>query len=245
MTSLRPTIFAVFTFAFGASSCPAETWVLADEAKTEYFGEAVSYDLESKQLTIRKVDGKEHSFSATDLNFSSKWNLMWDEAFGKALQGYRPPILALLTLILAALLALGVPTFIGLWGGAHVFGVVAGFGKHFQAFVKILAVVVVLSFVVFLGLVLLDSELPLVPDKNADVLLMMVAKVMGLLVTGLVLSIHYQRSFRKGLGIALVSDVFAGIVGVALLLAGLFVALRIDDLDGLITNLFFEPFGLF
>ena len=86
MTTLRAMIFAFLTFGLAASSCQAETWVLADEAKTEYFGKAVSYDFGSKQLTIRKVDGKEHmaltigmlsllGFPGT-FGFIGKWSIL-------------------------------------------------------------------------------------------------------------------------------------------------------------------------
>ncbi|MEM7012867.1 MAG: hypothetical protein AAF585_15435, partial [Verrucomicrobiota bacterium] len=176
----------------------------------------------------------------------SKWALIKSEPFGKALENYSPPVSTVIIWIVLGLISAAIPTLIGIWGAAFVFGADGGLITHSRAFVKTLIVVVIQVAVIGLGLLFLDSDRPLIPDKNADVLLILMTLVLGLLSTALVLSVHYKRSYRAGIGITLISGVFASIVFTALMLVTLFALQRMYPTgDELITQLIFEPLDLF
>lgn len=238
-------IFAFILIASPVSSCWAAKWVMEDE--TVVYGEVVKYDFASKELTLVKdSDGKEAVIDGRALNFGSKWQLISQtRAFRDALKSYKPPLGPILIAVLVGVLATALPIFLGIWGGAQVLGSVAGLGKHLKAFAKVILVVLFQFAVIALGLLALDSDMPLIPDKNADVLLIMMVMVLGLLAIALVLSIHYKRSYRAGLGITLLGCVFAGIVGTAMMLGALFLLTRGNQMDALITRYVFEPLGWF
>ncbi|MFT5465452.1 MAG: hypothetical protein ACI8UO_000547 [Verrucomicrobiales bacterium] len=241
-----PSLFLAILFLFAsASSCWAAKW--GQEDGTGIYGDAVKYDFASKELTILKdSDGKELIISGSDLNFASKCRLIASsQAFRKALKNHRPPMFPILMVILFGVLATAIPIFVGLWGGAQVLGSVAGVGRHLKAFGKVIIVVAVQIAVTFLGLLVMDSDAPIIPDKDADFLLIMMVMVLGLLAIALVLSIHYKRSYRAGLGITLLGGVFAAIVGTAMMLVGLYFLLKVDTVDRLITRFVFEPMGWF
>lgn len=241
---ISPPLISVLISLLAAGSCWSEDWILQD--KTELHGDPVAYDFETKQLTIIKVDHKEHIIDAGELTFASKWKLIWSEPFGKALNNYSPPVMPIIVVIVFGLISAAIPTLIGIWGAAFVLGSEGGLITHFRAFVKALIVVVIQFAVIGLGLLFLDSDRPLIPDKNADVLLILMTLVLGLLSTGLVLSVHYKRSYRSGLGITLISGVFASIVFTALMLVTLFALQRMYPTgEQLITQLIFEPLDLF
>tara|TARA_R110002096_G_scaffold26518_8_gene81772 strand:- start:606 stop:1460 length:855 start_codon:yes stop_codon:yes gene_type:complete len=219
-------------------------WPLKDG--NSYFGEAVSYSFTTKQVGLRKADGKEHLFPAKELAISGKLQLMGSPAFGEALKGYKPPFIPTLVWIFGSLLALCFPVIVGLWGSAHVLGAVSTMPRHLIGVGK-LVLLVVIQVVGWLVLsIVLDSERPIIPDKNADIVLLITVGILGLIVTSVVLSLHYHLRFMKGMAIALLSGVFGGIVATAMLLGGLFLVTRMETpMETLATKLVFEPFGWF
>jgi len=240
-----PIIFlALLTLGLSLAPLPAATqnWLLKDG--TELYGEATHYDFKTKALTIHKADGKDFEFDAGQLAFPGKVKLVNDPAFGQALKSYSPPILPSLAVILLGLAFICIPTYVGLWGGAHVQGAVASPLRHLGALGKLLLVIFLQFWVWFVAALVLDPKRPVIPDNQLDVLILMTVAVLGFLAAAFVVSRHYHQTFWKGLSITLLSGAFGAIVGVAMVLATLFMVMR-NDTETLVTKLVFEPFGWF
>ncbi len=236
-------IFGAFSFVSSDAAQPRE-WMLKNGEK--YFGEALSYNFTTKQVGLQKADGKEHLFPANELSFAGKWQLIWSPAFGKALEDYSPPFVPTLTWIFGSILALSLPVIIGLWGSTHVLGAFATGPRHIIGVGKLLLLLVIQVIGWLVLSIVLDPDRPIIPDKNADVVLFITTLTVGLLVTSIVLSMHYHVGLMKGMAVTILSGVFGGIVATAMLLAGLFVVTRIEaPVETLATKLVFEPFGWF
>lgn len=235
-------VLTCFSTALAAPSQSGQTWLL--RSGEEYFGAAANYDFASRELTITKADGKNFSFPARDLAFSGKLQLIDSPAFGVALKSYRPPFGVVALWLTGLAVALYLPAMIGLWSSAHLFGVVVSPWQHFGAVLKVLGVCA-LQLLIWLG-----SELsfaagqPLLPDTNAEVVMIATVLVVGLLAASLIAAFHYHRSFWKGLAITCLAGVFAGIVLTAMGLTALYFATRVDY-ETLLTRVIFEPFALF
>jgi hypothetical protein len=226
----------------GAGARGAEAWLLRDGQ--EYYGTAVGYDFRSREVTLRKVDGKEFSFPARELAFAGKMRLMDSPAFGEALRDYRPPIVPTAVALLAVVAAGCLPTLIGLWSSAHLFGTAVPARTHVLGFLKVLLVLVAQGGVWLVAALFLDAGRPLLPDTNADIVMTLTVLVVGLLAASLVVAFHYHRSFWKGMAITCLAGVFAGIVAVAMALGTLYAATRMDA-ETLVTRTILEPFALF
>lgn len=239
-----PILFALLILGVGMVQSPAATqnWLLKDG--TELYGEATQYNFKTKSLTIHKADGKDFEFDAGQLSFSGKVKLINAPAFGQALKSYSPPILPSLAVILLIIAFVCIPTFVGLWGGAHVQGAIASPLRHLAALGKLLLVIFLQFWVWFVAALVLDPRRPVIPDNQLDVLILMTVGVLGFLAAAFVVSRHYQQTFWKGLSITLLSGAFGAIVGVAMVLTTLFLAMR-NDTETLVTKLVFEPFGWF
>ncbi len=225
-----------------ANAVATEPWLLQDG--TEYFGSAESYDFETRELTIRKADGKPFSFPASELAFGAKLRLIDSPVFQEALRGYRPPLIPLLALFGALGLWLAIPILLGVWGGAHVLGTGATVAAHFMGFAKLLLVSVLAIGAWLGGSIFLDPNRPILPDKHVDGVLISTTAVLYLLVGGFWLASHYRVSFKRGMATVMLATLFAGIVGAALALGGLFTASRMDA-EVLLTRAVFEPFKWF
>jgi hypothetical protein len=165
-------------------------------------------------------------------------------AFGSALKSYRPPFLPAALAVLSALILLSLPALAGLWASAHLFGATASAPGHLVGFLKVLAIALVQGGVWLLAAIFLDPGKPIVPDTNADIVMTLTVMVVGLLVASLVVALHYQRSFWKGMAITCLAGVFASIVATAMALAALFIMTQMDS-ETLVTRVVFEPFGVF
>ncbi len=220
----------------------SQTWLMGNGE--EYFGQAIKYDFKSKYVTILKADGKEFTFRARDLAFPGKLQLIDSPAFGVALQSYRPPLLPVLVMILALAVAGSLPTLVGLWTAANLFGSIVPVKVHLVGFLKVLLVLVIQGGIWLISAIFFDAGRPLVPDTNADIVMTLTVLVVGLLACSLVVAFHYHRSFWKGMAISCLAGVFGSIVAVAMALVALFVATRMDH-ETLFTKLVFEPFAIF
>ncbi len=234
----------------GSHAATPREWELktktGENEPDKYFGEVTSYSFATKQVALRKADGKEFLFPARDLAFSGKWQLIWTPAFGAALRDYTPPFLPTLSWIFGALAALCLPVVVGLWGSAHVLGAVCSGPRHIMGVGKLVLVVLIQVAGGLVLSVVLDPERPVVPDKNADIVLLVTVATVGLLVASVVISMHYRIRFMKGMAVAILAGVFGTIVATAMTLAGLFAVTRLDrPLETLATKLVFEPFGWF
>jgi hypothetical protein len=98
---------------------------------------------------------------------------------------------------------------IGLWSSAHLFGAPARALEHVGGFIKLLAVVLFQGTVWFVAAIGFDAGQPLLPDTNADVVMLLTVLVVGLLAASLVVALHYRRSFWKGMAITCLAGVFA------------------------------------
>jgi len=226
----------------GMASADSDRWVLQDGS--EYFGEAKAYNFKTKQLDLVKADGKEFALDATQLSFPGKMQLFSTPAFGEALQGYHPPLIPTVMAVIMGLITLVIPTLIGVWGGAHVIGAIDTPRQHLIAVGKVVIILVSQILIYLLASSILDTDMPVVPDKSGDVMLFLCLVIMGLLVGALVLSAHYHQSFFRGIGITFLSGVFAFIVFLAMMLGSFFLFLR-SDAETLVTRFVFEPFGWF
>jgi len=230
------------TFLISAQAGSGQTWLLRNGE--EYFGTASAYDFSTREITMTKADGKTFQFPARELAFAGKLQLIDSPAFGAALKSYRPPFLPALTMALGTAMALCLPALIGLWSSAHLFGAPARALGHVGGFLKLLAVVVVQAIVWLVAAIAFDAGQPLLPDTNADVVMSLTVLVVGLLAASLVVALHYHRSFWKGMAITCLAGVFAGIVAMAMGLASLYFATRMDY-ETLVTRVVFEPFAVF
>ena len=166
-------VFSLLQFGLALAICapsalfaaePPPEWLLKNGES--YFGTPVSYDFDSKEVVIRKGDGKMFNFSAGSLAHDSKLQLIGSPVFKTALKGYSMPFGPTFVLVIGLFLAVSLPTIIGLWGSAHVLGAIASGPKHLIGFGKLL-VVIVLQFGIWLTLSwVLDPDLPIVPDKK-------------------------------------------------------------------------------
>lgn len=220
----------------------AEVWLL--RSGEEYYGDLESYSFHTKEVTLRKSDGKPFTFLADELAFGAKSKLIFSRAFAKALPGYRPPVFPLFGALLVALMGLALPLLAGLFASAHVLGVEASTLAHLRAFLKILLLVLVMAVGWLTVSLVLDPGVPVVPDTNADLVLILTSLNCGILFGSLLLSLHYRRSFWKGLAITLLGGVFSTILWASGNLALLYLATR-RDLETVVDRLVFEPFRWF
>ena len=241
MTRLFP-IFALLISFSGSLWAAAETWTL--ESGEEYFGEAQNYDLATKALTIRKADGKDFSFSASDLTFPDKLKLVDSPIFGEALKDYSPPKAPIVKFVLWILLGLAVSTFIGVWGSAHTLGAVFRPTRHLLAYLIVLIIVACQIGAWLLAATILDPTMPVIIDKKADIVMTAFTLVMGLLVTGVAFSFVYKLKFVEGIAATFLAGVYSGIVATAGALTVVFFVMK-SDTETLITRYIFEPFNLF
>ncbi len=220
-----------------------ERWVLRDG--TEVFGEPQAYDFETKKVTLLKADGKEYGLDATKLTFAGKLQLFHSSAFGTALDNYSPPFMPILILMLAIAAFLIIPVLFGVWGGAHVLGAIDSPVRHTIGVGKVVVILLAAIVIYLTASTIMDPELPLIPDKNGDILLILSLVVMSILVSALVLSGHYGQTFFRGLGISVLSGVFSSVVFAALFLVGLFILTRADNAEAIMDRLVFQPLGWF
>jgi len=226
----------------GLITARADTWVLQNGK--EYYGDVQSYSFQTKEVTLRKADGKPFRFPAAELAFGAKTKLILTPEFLRAFRDYRPPFLPTVMLLLTTLLVLFVPAFMGLWSSAHVLGTDATAAQHFQGYLKVLALAILLGTGWLIVSIVLDPGIPVVPDTSADLVLALTTTTFAVLCASLLVSLHYGRSFWKGMAITLLAGVFTGILLTAGGLAVLFLTTR-SGLESVVNRFLFEPFGWF
>lgn len=220
----------------------ADTWLLQNGE--EYYGTLEAYSFRSKEVVLRKADGKDFAFPARELAFGAKSKLVTSTAFLRALPGYRPPLLALVVYPLAVLLGILGPVFVALVGSVHVLGAGASLPGHFQGFLKVAGLGAVMGIAWLMAALVLDPGLPLLPDTNADLVLILTNLNCGIFFCSLLISVHYQRSFWKGMAITLLLGVFCTILWTAEGLSLLFIATR-SDFESVVNRFVFQPLHWF
>ena len=219
-----------------------ETWLM--QSGEEYYGELESYSFQTREVLLRKADGKPFAFPATQLAFGAKSKLIFSSAFLRALSGYRPPLVPLLAFFVAGWMGILIPIYVGLVGSAHVLGTDASISGHFRGFLKVTA----LSFLMGMGWLvistLLDPGVPILPDTSADLVLALTTLNCGIIFCSFVISRHYRRSFWKGMAITLLTGVSCTILWAAGGLTLLFLATR-RNLETVVTQFVFEPLRWF
>lgn len=228
--------------AGSAEPSRADTWLLQNGQ--EYYGTLESYSFRTNEVRLRKADGKQFAFPARDLAFGAKSKLIASAAFFRALPGYRPPLLALVVFPLAVALGLMGPVYVALVGSVHVLGAGATLAGHVRAFLKVAGLGVVMGLAWMIAALVLDPGVPLLPDTNADLVLILTSLNCGIFFCSLLISTHYQRSFWKGMAVTLLMGVFSAILWTAEGLALLFVATR-SDFESVITRFVFQPLRWF
>lgn len=227
-----------------AAPCPlrAETWLL--QSGEEYFGDLESYNFRSKEVVLRKADGKPFAFPAREMAFGAKLRLIFSRPFLQALLSHRPPVLPVLGFVAALLLGILAPLYASVMGSAHVLGVEATFREHFQAFLKLTGLCAIMGVVWLTVSAVMDPGVPVLPDTSADLVLGLTSLNCGIIFCSLLISLHYRRSFWKGMALSLLTGVFSLILWTAECLILLFLVTR-QDLEWVVTRFVFDPLQWF
>jgi hypothetical protein len=219
-----------------------ETWLM--QSGEEYYGELESYSFQTREVILRKADGKPFAFPAGQLAFGAKSKLLFSTAFLRALPSYRPPLYPLLGFLAAFLMGILIPIYVGLVGSAHVLGTDATIVTHFRGFLKVSGLAFIMGVCWLIASTVLDPGVPVLPDTNADLVLALTSLNCGIIFCSFVVARHYRRSFLKGMAITLLTGVSCTILWTAGGLTLLFLATR-RNLETVITQFVFEPLRWF
>ncbi|MEM0970532.1 MAG: hypothetical protein AAGJ31_14345 [Verrucomicrobiota bacterium] len=244
-------LILAFLFSFAALSSRVlaqepggdpPVWLL--QSGVEYYGEVEGYSFQTKEVTLRKMDGNPFAFPAEDLSFRGKVKLLRHPAFLAAIPGYRPPVMPVILLLSCVIIAAFLPNLMGLWGGSQVLGAQAGVLQHFGGATKVTLIWLVCASCWLIGAIVIDFQVPVIPSNEMDLVLLAGSALLFLFAGGYVIHSHYPWSWLRSTMVTIVAGLFSGIIWCAGMLGMVYFSTR-NDLEVFLNRTFFEPFQLF